>query len=81
LELKEGKFRLDVRRRHFTQSMVRPWNSCPEKCGCPIPAGAQGQAGWGPGKTDLVGSTQPRQGGWSLMSLEVPSNPSHSIIL
>jgi len=23
-------------------------------CGCPMPGGAQGQAGWGPGKTELV---------------------------
>ena len=24
-------------------------------CGCPVPGGAQGQAGWGPGKPELVG--------------------------
>ena len=24
-------------------------------CGCPIPGGAQGQAGWGLGRPDLVG--------------------------
>ena len=23
-------------------------------CGCPVPGGVQGQAGWGPGQPDLV---------------------------
>lgn len=32
-KLKGGRFRLDVRRKLFTQSVVRPWHCC----GCPIP--------------------------------------------
>jgi len=40
-KLKEGKFRLDVRRKFFTQRVVRHWHSCPEKLRCPIPGGAQ----------------------------------------
>ena len=43
-------------------------------CGCPIPGGVQGQVGWDSGQPGLV------QVGWSLMNLEVPSNPSHSVI-
>ena len=45
---------------------------CPESCGCPIPGGAQGQVGWGPGQPELVGGSQPMAGvgtGWCLRSL------------
>jgi len=44
-KLKEGRFKLDVRRKFFTQRVVRPWHSCPEKLWCPIPEGTQGQVG------------------------------------
>ena len=33
--------------------------------GCPIPEGAQGQVGWGPGRPELVGGIGT---GWSLRS-------------
>ena len=33
---------------------VRHWHCCPESCGCPIPGGAQGQAGWGPWQPEPV---------------------------
>ena len=39
-KLQGGKFRLDVRKKFFTQRAVL-W--------CPIPRGAQGHVGWGPG--------------------------------
>ena len=32
-------------------------------CRCPIPGGAQGQDGWGPGQPELVGGNQPVAGG------------------
>ena len=60
------------------------------QCGCPIPGGVQGQVGWGPGQPGLVLNMEvggPACGGggegsgWSLMILEVPSNPGHSVIL
>ena len=35
----------------------------------------------GAGHPDLVGSNQPMAGGWNWMIFEVPSNPSHSVIL
>ena len=30
-KLKEGRFRLDVRGKFFTMSVMRSWNSCPER--------------------------------------------------
>jgi len=33
----------------------------PRKLWCPIPGGAQGQVGWGPGQPELVGATSPWQ--------------------
>jgi len=35
MTLKEKRFRLDFRRKFFTQRAVRPWHSCPESCGAP----------------------------------------------
>ena len=34
-KLKEGRFRLHFRRKLFTQRMVRPWHSCPERLWVP----------------------------------------------
>jgi len=53
-------------------------------CGWPVPGGVQGPVGWGPGQTGLVNGEvggPAWQGGWSLMILEVPSNPGHTVIL
>jgi len=45
----------------------------------PMSGGAQGQAGWGPARPELVG-WQPAHGrGW--VGFKVPSNPGHSIAL
>ena len=52
-------------------------------CGCPIPGGVQGQVGWGTGQPGLVNGEvggPAQQGGWSLMILEIPSNPGHSVM-
>ena len=40
----------------------------------------QGQVGWGPQQLDLVGGKQPLAGGGDWEGLEVPSNPTHSVI-
>ena len=45
----------------FSQRVVRRWHSCPVKLWCPIPGGAQGQVGWGPGQPQL-GSIEPMVG-------------------
>ena len=49
-------------------------------CRCPIPGGAQGQDGWGPGQPELVGGNQPMAEGWDLVDLNVPSNPTQTIL-
>jgi len=36
-KLKEARFRLDIRKKFFTQRVVRPWHSCPEKLRMPHP--------------------------------------------
>jgi len=71
---KGGTSRLDARKKFFTQREVRRWHCCPESCGCPIPAGAQGQAGWGPVQTELVEGIQPIAGGWNWVGFKVPLN-------
>lgn len=40
--------------------------------GCPIPGGAQCQAGWGPGQPSMVGGNQPIAEGWNWIGLFQP---------
>ena len=50
-KLKEGRFRLDCRKKVFTQKVLEaPAQAAQRSCGCPIPGGAEGQA-------DLVGGS------------------------
>lgn len=44
-----------------TQRVVGHWQCCPEKCGCPIPGGAQDRVGWDPKQPELVGTTSTQQ--------------------
>ena len=43
-KLKEGRFRLDVRRKFFTMRVVA--QAAQRSCGHPIPEGVKGQVGW-----------------------------------
>ena len=54
-KLKEGNFRLDIRRKFFTEGGEALAQAAQRSCGCPIPGGAQGQAGWGFGQPGLGG--------------------------
>ena len=58
-----------------------PGTAACRSCGCPIPGGAQGQVGWGPGQSDLVGGSPAMARGWGWVGFEVSSNPNHFMIL
>ena len=79
-KLKKGKFRFEFRNKFFSMRAARSWHCCPEKLWCPIPGGAQGQAGWGPGQPELVWGNQLIASYRNWMGFMVPSNPSHSVV-
>ena len=77
LKLKEGRFRLDLRRKSFARRAVRPRHSCPQSCGAPLLEVLKDEP-WG----TWAGGGQPTHGrGWDWMVLKVPSNLSHSVVL
>jgi len=49
-KLKEGRFRLDIRKKYFTMREQIAQRSC----GCPLPGSVQGQGGWSSDQPGLV---------------------------
>ena len=53
-KLGQGRFRLDIRRKFFTEDGDTLEQVAQGGCGCPIPGGIQGQAGCGSGQPGLM---------------------------
>ena len=72
-KLKEGRFRLDIRKKFFPVKGETLAQVSQSSCGCPLPGSVQGQVGRGFGQPGLVEGV-PAHGrgvgtGWSLRSL------------
>jgi len=46
-KLKEGKFRLDIRKKLHYEGGEALAQVAQRSCGCPLPGSVQGQVGWG----------------------------------
>ena len=65
-KIKEGGFRMGIRKKFFTQRVVRYWYSFPEKLWLPLHGSVQGRIGWGLGHSDLVGDRScPQEESWN----------------
>jgi len=82
-KLKEGRFRLDVRKKFFYYEGGEALAHIAQRsCGCPLPGSVQGQSGWGFEQPALVeGVPAHGRGGWNWTIFKVPSNLNQSMIL
>ena len=82
--MKEGRFRLNIRGKFFTMRVVRCWHRLPrEVVDAPSLEVFKARLDGAAWSSIRHGGWQPcvDQGCWNLMIVEVPSNPSHSMIL
>ena len=76
-KLKDRRFRLDVRKKFFTQRVVRHWNELPrEAVGAPSLEEFKATLDGALGSLVWWVATLPIVGGWNWMT----SNPNHSMI-
>ena len=73
-KLKEGRFRLDIRKKFFTMRVLKHWHRLPrEVVDTPLPVVVQGQVGWSSEQPGLVGDVPAHGRGvgtrWSLRFL------------
>jgi len=76
-KLKEGRFRLNVGKKLFTQRVVRPWHHCPEKLWVLHPW-KHSRPGWmGPSAAWAGGGAAlPTAGCWGWVGFKVHSTPN-----
>jgi len=81
-KLKEGRLRLDIRKKFFTMRVVRHWPRFPREA-VAAPSLAVSKARLDGALSTLVWWRCPCswQGGWNHMIFKVPSNLNHSLIL
>ena len=81
-KLKQGKFRLDIKRKFFTVRVVRHWNGLPkEAVNAPSLAVFEARLDRALGDTVLCEVSLPTAGGLELDDLKVLPNPNYSMIL
>lgn len=80
LLLKEGRFRLDIRKKYLEIRVVKLWDRLPrEVVDASIPGNIQGRVGQGSEQPDLV-DVPAHFRGWTTWPLNVPYNPNYSIM-
>jgi len=81
-KLRQRRFRLDIRRRFFTQRVVKHWNRLPkEAVDAPSMEAFKARLDVALGSLVCCLATLHVAGGWNWMSIVVLFNPGHSMIL
>ena len=81
-KLRQGRFRLDIRRKFFTQRVVTHWNRLPkEVVDAPSLEAFKARLDVALGSLVWWLATLHIAGGWNWMSIVVLCNPGHSRIL
>ena len=81
-KLRQGRFRLDIRRKFFTQRVVMHWNRLPkEAVDAPSLEAFKARLDVALGSLVCWLATLHIAGGWNWMSIVVLFNPGHSVIL
>ena len=81
-KIRKGRFRLDIRRKFFTQRVVTHWNRLPkEAVDAPSLEAFKARLDVALGSLVWWLATLHIAGGWNWMSIVVLFNPGHSVIL